>query len=301
MTLAALLLQSGGAVLFASHLAGLHAAHYVFCSLLLTAGACLAGSRGRLPRHGWTWLALANALTAVSYIGFFFALRYLPAAVVGALEVGVAVLTAMAFACAREQRGLPRARLLTCAGIAAGCTLLGWSAQDRGVVEHGWTLAMAALVCCVASGVCSALTVHVCKRMQGLGWTPATIVAHRFHLALGLALAWSWLEAPSAIPADPRLLSALVAIGALCVLAPQWLLQRAISRTDPLSVQLWTGLQPAMALGLSHLSPAYRWHGPTFVAVLLVTVSVLADLRLQEGWQPPRPLAGRLAGWRAGG
>lgn len=283
LTVAALSLQSGGSVLFSAFLAELHAAQYVFCSLLLTAAVCLVLSRGRLPARGWVSLLLLNVLTAMSFVGFYVALRYLPPAMVGAFDIGIAVLASIAMETLSRRKRPSASRLVCGMGIGAACAMLGWIATQH---VHGSGVALPALAACLACGIGSAGGVHASQRLLRLGWNPYALLAHRFHLSLGLALLWAHVDAPSIAAAGSATGLILLGVGVACVLLPQLLLQWAISRAGAGSVLISMGLQPALAYGFSMLTPNYAWHAPTFVAVALVTVSVVADIRLR-GIEPP--------------
>lgn len=287
LTLAAVSLQSGGTVLYGAFLAELHAAQYLLYSLLLTAGACLILSRGRTPSRGIASLLLLNMLTAMSFGGFYFALRLWPPAVVGSLDIGIAVLTAMAMEAARS-RAMPAPSRMVCAvGIGIACGFMGWNAWEHVGAHPSIGATLLPLAACIASGVGSGCSARTCKRMYHLGWTPQAVLAHRFHLSLVLALLWGCLEAPSVTPSGIEAALAIAGVGAACVLAPQLLLQRALRNARPASVLATMALQPAIAYGCSLLNPGYVWHAPTFAAVVLLSASVAMDIRLGAKRQEP--------------
>lgn len=280
LTLAAISLQSGGTVLYSAFLAELHAAQYLFFSLLLTAAVCLVLSRGRMPPRGRGALLLVNGLTALSFGGFYFALRYLPPAVVGAMDMGIAVLVSMAMEAGRRRAMPARSRVVCATGIGVACLFMGWTAWEHLLAHPAVGSILSPLAGCVASGIGSGWGAQTSKRMHGLGWSPQAVLAHRFHLPLVLALLWGYCEAPSVAPGSVGAGLAIAAVGAAGVLAPQLLLQRALSSARPGSVLATMALQPAIAYGCSLLKTDYAWHAPTFVAVMLLSVSVALDIRL---------------------
>ncbi len=280
LTIAAISLQSGGPVLYNVFLTELHAAQYVFFTLLVTAGACLVLTRGRLPPQGRGALLIVNGLTALSFGGFYFALRYLPPAVVGAIDLGIAVLVSKAMEAAARRAMPARSRVVCAAGIGIACLFMGWTAWEHLAAHDAVAATLWPLVGCIASGIGSGSGARTCKRLHGMGWSPQAVLAHRFHLSLGLALLWGYCEAPSVAPQSVEVGLAIAAVGAVCVLAPQLLLQRALSSARPGSVLATMALQPAIAYGLSLFRPGYVWHAPTFIAVVLLGVSVAVDIRL---------------------
>jgi multidrug transporter EmrE-like cation transporter len=298
LVMTALVLQSAGKVLYGTFLAGQHAALFVFVSLLLTVVVSVALTRAARPRHGGSWVLPVNVLTATSFLCFYFALRYLPPAVVGAIEIGVAVMAGLGVE-AIARRAPPSVRRgISVAGIMGGCALLAWTSIDGAAPAGQPALTWLALGAASASGVASALTVHVSRRLHEAGWSASAVLAHRFYLALLLAFGWTLADSggtawTGAVWTDAMMLGAMLAIGAGSVLLPLMLLQRAIGRTDSTAILMCLAFQPALSYALTLPSPAFAWNATVLGAVAVITLFVLTDLL------PPWPRSpGR--GWSSG-
>jgi drug/metabolite transporter (DMT)-like permease len=293
LVVTALALQSAGKVLYGTFLAAQHAALFVFASLLLTVVVSLGVTGAARPRRGWSWVAPINALTAASFLCFYFALRHLQPAVVGAIEIGMTVMTGLAVQVVAT-RALPSARRsISVAGIMGGCALLAWTSIDGGVPAANPALAWLALGAASLSGMASALTVHVSRRLHDAGWSASSVLAHRFYLALLLAFGWTAADSGAAawtgiFWTDALTLAAMLALGAGSLLLPLLLLQRAIGRTDPAAILVCGALQPAFSYGLSLLSPRFAGDATVLGAVGVITLFVLADLLPAAPCRPGR-------------
>jgi drug/metabolite transporter (DMT)-like permease len=292
----AVLLQSTGKVMYGTFLAAIAPAQFLLISFCVVAGVFLAVARGRLPAGARASIVSANVWTAVAFICFFFALKHLSPAAVGAIEIGVAVLVAVVAAAwqRREQStgsrssgggafgGRPGvAKLVVCAGIVGGCALLVPVELERAAASS-W-LTVFALVAAAIAGAASILIIGAFRRLADSGWRPASILAHRFYLTIAVALVWLVFEEGTggmsglALPAPADALS-IVAVAVIGVMLPLLLMQFAVRKTDGLTLMICMALQPVLSFTLSMLSPAYEWQPVTLAGTLIVAGALLLDV-----------------------
>jgi drug/metabolite transporter (DMT)-like permease len=277
LTFLAVALQSVGKVLYGTFLTGVSTASFLVVSFCLTAGLFLIAARFRLPGRGVAHIVMVNVWTAITFICFFFALKYLAPASVGSIEVGAAVLVAV-IATGLRARAWPRwPRVAVCAGIVTGCAVLAASELGGTLSNGDRLLALLALGASAMAGVASALMATTFRKLAEDGWNPASILAHRFYLTIVVALAWLLFVGHDVVPALETL-PAVLAIGAIGVLLPLLLLQVALRRTDTLTVMICMAVQPVMSFAFSLLSPAYDWSGTALAGVLVVTTSLSLDI-----------------------
>lgn len=244
-------------------------------------GAVLSGLVG--TRRGAGGLGAAGCAQCSHGIGvfvFFYALKHLEPAIASALQIGVGPLLAAGFALLRTGRRPSRARLGVCLGVLLGCAILAWAALDgRGFAGHRSAEAGLGLAASVATGV-GALSITLAS--QGLlarGWSSGAVLAHRFYLAvpvaLGLALAGGDLQA---MAWTPQLLAGLLAVALLGTLLPLYLLQMGLGRCDAHTVMVSMAALPVLSFMLGLCLPQYAWSWGTALGVAVVTASLLADL-----------------------
>jgi drug/metabolite transporter (DMT)-like permease len=282
----AVLLQSSGKVMYGTFLAAIAPAQFLLISFCVVAGVFLAVARGRLPAGSRAEIVAVNVWTAVAFICFFYALKHLSPAAVGAIEIGVAVLVAVvAAAWQRHDRpsgGRPgAAKLVVCAGIVGGCALLVPVELERAAAAS-WHTAFA-LVAAAIAGAASTLIIGSFRRLADSGWRPASILAHRFYLTIAVALVWLSFESgvgdagSLALPAPADALT-IVAVAAIGVMLPLLLVQFAVRKTDGLTLMICMALQPVLSFMLSMLSPAYEWQPVTLAGTLIVAGALLFDV-----------------------
>ena len=294
LTLLAVVLQSLGAVLYGTFLAGISTPLFVLVSLGLTSVVFLAGVRFRLPREGRGLLVLANFWTAVGFIGFFFALKHLPPALFASIEIGVSLFTALALA-AVQARAWPRlVRMLACLGILAGCALLSWEQVATSFGEPSGTAPSAALVwvaiiAATATGITTALSATTCKQLAASGWSSGSVLAHRFYLTVAIAAVWLPLEAVAIVVPEGSTLALMVMVAALGTLIPVLLLQVALRRTDEVTVLVCMAALPILSFLIALPSPAYEWSWITLAGVLAVTLIVGWDIWAERRRAAPAP------------
>ncbi len=278
LTLLAIVLQSAGAVLYGTFLAGISTPLFVLVSLSLTASVFLLGVRFRLPREGRLLLVLANVWTSGGFIGFFFALKHLPPALFASIEIGVSLFTALALAAVQARAWPPVLRVLACLGILAGCALLCWEEVASSLSEPGSALVWIAIIAATATGITTALSASTCKQLAASGWSSASVLAHRFYLTVAIALVWLPLEGTALAVPEGSLLALMATVGALGTLIPLLLLQLALRRTDEVTVLVCMAALPILSFLIALPSPAYEWSWITLAGVLAVTLFVGWDI-----------------------
>jgi drug/metabolite transporter (DMT)-like permease len=323
----AVLLQSTGKVMYGTFLAAIAPAQFLLISFCVVAGVFLVAARGRLPAGSRAAIVSVNVWTAVAFICFFFALKHLSPAAVGAIEIGVAVLVAVIAAAwrgrapatsgqpsearaaverpsggrpsgGRPSAGRPgAAKLVVCAGIVGGCALLVPVELERAAAASWHTVL--ALIAAAMAGAASTLIIGSFSRLADNGWRPASILAHRFYLTIAVALAWVSFEGGIggagrvgglALPAATDALT-IVAVAAIGVMLPLLLLQFAVRKTDALTLMICMALQPVLSFMLSMLSPAYDWQPVTLAGTLIVAGALLFDV---FAGRKPKPAPARV-------
>ncbi len=238
LTFSSIVLQSAGKVLYGTFLIGVSTPLFILLSISMTAAVFLISVGFRMPKEGRGLLVFANISTAIGFITAFFALKHLPPAIFAAIEIGMSLLTAIALTCVLSRAWPRMIRILACVGIVTGCALLSWAEIAVSVAAPSGALIWTAIIATTATGISSACSVAVCKKLALCGWTSSATLAHRFYLTIAVALAWLATES-AAIPVLPAsTLAVVMMVGAVVILIPLLLLQIALRRTDELTVMI---------------------------------------------------------------
>ncbi|RDJ19672.1 hypothetical protein DWF00_20875 [Bosea caraganae] len=282
LVLLSVALQSLGKVLYGTFLDELSLPLFLLSSFGLTAVVFVAVAGFRVPEAGRGHLLLLNLWSAASFVGFFFALRHLPPAVVASIELCAALLAAIVLASVQDRLVPRRLRLIACAGIAAGCLLLCRAEIGAVPAASASLSAWLAIAAALLTGLTSTLSARESKVLATAGWKPAQVLAHRFYLTIAIAAAWLALEQPGlALPQASSLLPIML-VAAVGVLAPLLLLQVALRRSDALTVMICFAAQPLLSFLIAIPSPAYEWDVPTLFGVIVVTLFLGLDILAQR-------------------
>lgn len=283
---AAVLLQAVGKVAFGTWLVAVPSPVFVFASFLMTAVFFLARSGRGVGARAWGPLLLLNASTALTFLCFYFALKLIEPAIVGAVEIGVGPPTAMLLAWLITRERPSRQRMAVCLGIMAGCIVLGFAAwRGSGMAQNGsnalgGTDVWLGLAASLAAGIGAVLITLASKSLIGKGWQLGAVLAHRFYLILPLSWVMSWQSDLPPIDGAATLVLAVVLVSVVGVLIPLYLLQVGIGRCDAYTVAVTMAALPVFTFVFEGLSPAYHWSWPTALGLVMISGALVTDVML---------------------
>lgn len=261
--------------------AGFGAAALVFNMVLLLRRRVDRGP-DRPARPPWRAgsLILVNVLTAVTFLGFYVALSWVPSALATGVETAVGPLVMAFLGLTRlGARSGPRAwaaaLLLALTGLAVALSF-----GDSVDLGRGRTLAGLGLV--LLAGVGAALLALVSARLGRQGIDAVRVTAHRFHLTYvcgALLLLGTAADGQRPTWQAPE----LIATGVLAVTVPLFLLQTGLQRTDPMvSMVLLTCLPGATYLAEASFHGGFR----PLTLVLICALVVVAAWSARGGRRP---------------
>lgn len=205
------------------------------------------GSRRILRAHLKPMVA-ANVLTAVTFIGFYLSLTYVPAALAVSIEtaIGPLVIAVTGLALGRRSPAadyLVGVVLIVCSGALA----LRLSGGSTDGVSTSNLLAGIGLA--LLAGVGAAGLALLSRRLGQLDVAPVAVTANRFHLTYLTALVLLSLEPPALADIWSQVLP-LTLVGVVAVIVPLYLLQVGLQRAEPLSAMTLVTTMP----GLTYLA-----------------------------------------------
>lgn len=279
---AAVFLQAIGKVAYGTWLAAFPSPLFVFFSFTLTAALFLCLSRRGIGELAWRPLVLLNVATALTFLCFFYALKLIEPAIVGAVEIGIgpvlAVLLTLVLTGERPSFG----RVIVCIGILCGCGVLAVAAlQGSGFASFGLS-AWLGLAASAAAGLGAVLITMASKTLLGRGWQFGAVLAHRFYLILPVSLVLSVVSGTSGVEWSGGLAATLVAVSIIGVLAPLYLLQVGIGKCDPYTVMVTMSALPILTFAVEGFSPLYTFSWLTAAGLAVVTLFLVMDLLVKK-------------------
>ncbi len=278
MIVLAVLMQALGKVAYGTWLGGVPSNLFVFPSFALTAAFFLAVSRRGVGEAAWGPLLALNAATALTFIAFFYALKLIEPAIVGAVEIGIGpvIVVLITLASGGERPGI--LRVLVCLGILAGCGVLALAAlQGSGFASFGQA-AWVGLSASVAAGIGAVFITLSSRALLQRGWRFGAVLAHRFYLILPISLLLAIGGDGAPVVWTPGLVATLLAVSVVGVLAPLYLLQIGIGRCDPYTVMVTMAALPVLTFAIEGFSPAYAWSWLTALGIAIVSGFLLLDV-----------------------
>lgn len=253
-----------------------------------------AGARPR-NRGVRPLLLMMNGVTAVTFLGFYVALAWIPATLASGLETAVGPLAVAVLSLTLRGGPRPDARawgmavVLACTGGALAWRLTGAAA------DLGWSTA-AGLALAVVAGVGASSLALMSQALGRCGADPVRVTAHRFHLSYIGAAALLVLHGRAPTAAGMPLWLVPV-VGVAAVTVPLFVLQVGLHRAPPLvamgmlttlpgvtylSEVLWGATADPVGIGLTALM--------VLLAVANVTISAPRSRRRTKGQARPSVL-----------
>ncbi|ERS84669.1 hypothetical protein Q672_19285 [Marinobacter sp. EVN1] len=281
--LAFLLMANANAVLSGWLLQTLHPFTLLFWSFLATSVFFLLRLRitqsskaTRISRDSIRPLLLLNIASSLSWIGYFYALRYIEPAIVSALMGGIGplfvVLSGLVLLRAMSLR-----QVITSTGIIIGAIVLAWaSVSEQSAVQNvSQTHIVVGLAAALIGGFGQVLTTLSTKRLADQNWDASQLMAHRFYLLIAVS-GFAAFNGPGLTVQTIPDLFGLLLVGIFGVLVPLWLLQKGIIHSSSFTVSVLLALGPLMTLcfqGFDSRLTTSLWSAIGCVIIVVSTVN----------------------------
>ncbi|WP_100399030.1 DMT family transporter [Bacillus sp. FJAT-44742] len=225
-----------------------------------------------------------NLSTALAFMSFFYALKYVEPAIVSAIEMGVGPMFALVLA----KAATPKVKTLrldsTVAwGTLAGSLLLVWATFTgrsglNFVPSSEFIFGVAASLLC---GFGAVLAADYSKKLSVKGWGSSYILAHRFYFIIVASLVLSILEGDLGAHLSNHLLWIII-VSVLGVLLPLYMLQVGIKHCDTFFVMVSIAFVPIFTFVFQLLDPRIAWSNTTLIGILILTFFALLSVFLKN-------------------
>jgi drug/metabolite transporter (DMT)-like permease len=225
-----------------------------------------------------------NVSTAVAFLGFFYALKFVEPAIVSAIEIGVGPLITLLlgkfFNPKKKLRGI---NLIIGAGILLGSLLLFWaSLTGRSGIEfnsiYDMSKGMFASIICGLGAVMAAI---YSKRLSEAGWSSTKILAHRFYAIVPISAIFAFANGSlNTILLENWMWIMIVTITG--VVLPLYMLQVGIRFCDPFFVMISITFIPAFTFIFQLFDPRIVWSNVTLCGVVTLLVFALLSVVIEN-------------------
>lgn len=222
-------------------------------------------------------VVLLNITTTTSWVGFFYALKYMEPAVVSAINTAIGpAATLAASRMLRPSSKVLRIEVLCSLGILVTLSLLVWlTLHGESAVGGGYSLQrLVGVGASITGGLSIVGNTILSKRLSEKG-TPTTLVmAVRFYLLVGCALAL-WLGTEQDHKVHPKELWTIAGVAILGIMIPLFALQKGIEKSEPITVSLLISIAPLFTLIGQAFDKRLAFSVPSFLGIL-ITVGFVA-------------------------
>ncbi len=222
-------------------------------------------------------LVLLNMASIITFMGFYFALKYIEPAIVSSLEMGIGPLFILLLA-VFQKTAVRQKQWYIAIGTFIACTvlilavLLGESGVKMQLSIEVILGIVASLLCGVGAVFCS---IHS-KQLNDLGWTSSMILAKRY---IGIIIISFIFTYDLVIPYFKANITWILLITVVGVMLPMYLLQKGIQYTNTFIVMMSLCFIPVFTFAFQLLDARIQFSGLTFIGVsLLFLFGVLSIL-----------------------
>ncbi|WP_078554377.1 DMT family transporter [Bacillus alkalicellulosilyticus] len=225
-----------------------------------------------------------NLYTALAFMCFFYALKYVEPAIVSAIEIGIGPVFALllAKAAAPGMKTLKSDSTVAWGTLASSLLLVWATLTGRSglhfVLSGEFILGLSASLLC---GVGAVLAAQYSKKLSMKGWESSHILAHRFYFIIIASLCLAILEGHLISQLSTHFLW-IVLLSFLGVLLPLYMLQVGIKYCDTFFVMVTIAFVPIFTFIFQLLDPRIGWSTTTLIGILNLTLFALLGVYLKN-------------------
>lgn len=278
-----LVLANANAVFSGNLLQQLHPFTFLFWSFVITSGFFLtrlllsSGTCGlAIGLNASGPLIILNFTSALNWIGYFYALRYIEPAIVSAIMGGLGPVSTILLERIVRRRQLPLYTYVVAMGILSGTVLLAWASLVglSGIRPINVSDTLIGLAAAAIGGASQALNTIATKQLGECSWTATRIMAHRFYLLIIVAAVLAY-SGPGFMIASSMQIGGLAIATLLGVIIPLWLLQRGILLSEPFTVAALLAWAPLLTYVFQVFDARIQWSMTSALGCSMIVLSTV--------------------------
>ena len=277
--LGAALLTSASQVFYAHQVQTIHPFLFTGISFFLTTVFFqLLSFRAPKKVHKGTLIPIIqlNIASAITFMSFYFALKYVEPAIVSSLEIGIAPLFVLAMHVLRKM-SIPSRNWLIAAGTLLACIILIFGTSQSSLFQEG--VIHYVIIGLIASCICGIGAVYCAdysKTLSDLGWSSTKILSQRYLLIIFISFFFTY---DLIIPYFKENISWIVVMTIFGVLLPNYLLQKGIQYTNTFLVMMSLSFIPIFTFIFQRIDTRIDFSPYTAVGVALLFIFGLFSLK----------------------
>ena len=218
-----------------------------------------------------------NIASAITFMGFYFALKYVEPAIVSSLEMGVAplfILVLMLF----QRKTISIKKWLISIGTLCACLLLIWAVinGESGITSQFPSNMFVGILASVVCGIGAVFCSEYSKQLSDLGWTSSMILAKRY---IGIIVISFIFTYDLTIPYFVDNIIWILFVTLIGVLIPNYLLQKGIQYTNTFLVMMSLSFIPVFTFLFQLFDTRIHFSIITCIGVLLLFICGIFSLK----------------------
>lgn len=229
-------------------------------------------------------IIVLNLITAIIFICYYYANKYIEPAIVSAIEIGIGPIIALVLGLAHQKNMQLKLDIMVCLGILLGTIILVWASivGVSGVKNdalHTYRGLITAFIC----GIGMVSATFYSKKLSNLGWKTYKILAHRFYLLVPVTLIFIINQKGSYIMSVLiHNWSWIVIFTFLGLIIPLYLIQVGIKYCSPLFVSITLSFGPVFTFFFQILDPRVKWSWISLLGIGCLCLFVISKVLIQN-------------------
>lgn len=275
------ILTSISQVFYANQVQSVHPFLFTGISFLITALYFQAFALKQQTKAHWAKarkpLLLLNIASAITFMGFYFALKYVEPAIVSSLEMGIAPLFILLLMLLQRKTISTQKWLISIGTLAACLLLIGAVLTGESGMSTSFSVEMligiiASIVCGIGAVFCSEYS----KQLSDIGWSSSMILSKRYIAIIIISFIFTYdLLIPYLL--DNIIWILLVTVSG--VLVPNYLLQKGIQYTNTFLVMMSLSFIPVFTFIFQLFDTRIHFSLATGAGVLLLFLCGISSLK----------------------
>lgn len=237
----------------------------------------------------WKWalkpLVKLNIASSVTFMGFYFALKYIEPAIVSSLEMGIGPIFILILLFMQRkpmligQWAIAFGTFLSC-GVLICAVLAGQSGVGMQLSSEMVLGVIASILCGAGAVMCTVYS----KQLSEIGWTSSMILAKRF---IGVVVVSFILTFDLIIPYFKDNIVWILLVTVVGVMLPMYLLQKGIQYTNTFLVMMFLSFVPVFTFAIQLLDARIQFSALTFIGVVLLFICGVSSIFIENRKNQP--------------
>lgn len=218
-------------------------------------------------------LVFLNLSTALAFLTFYYALKYVEPAIVSALEMEAGPIFALLLTYrSYTNKQFYKIDSIVSIGAFLGSLFLLWTAlSGRSGLNYHSSEFIIGICVSILCGFGAVLSAIYSKKLSNTGWTSSQILAHRSYAIIAISLSFSLFQKEIGAQLLPHL-NWIIIISITGVILPLYMLQIGIKNCDTFFVMVSMTFIPIFTFMFQILDPRVLWSNNTLIGIVLLTL-----------------------------